>query len=293
MDQSNVQTNQNKEQLCFTTCITFKSHKALQNILEKMAMKEDHPKRVKKQHSFESLDTAIVVEIPSPELSRHQKKQISELLNSANDILKPPVSSPFHLPYLSNGSRFAGQQSSINQNYTVRVEIKSVDLCQDFLCGYLTIDGLTEMYPTLTTFFEAQIIGEHHKFSTRGKWRSNYKVDYNHWMRFPAFKELLKEQGWDTEVKGEPPDLDKFTVPSSLKAPGLFMRWKELFLVPDHRIEKIEGASYEGFYYMYYDKATRTFEGYYFHKEEPSTDQNQRILLKYEEESMRGYYAYR
>jgi hypothetical protein len=258
-----------------------------------MARKEEHPKSGKPQHSFESLDTGMVIKIPSPEISRVQKQQICELLTSADEILEPPMSSPFHLTHLSNGSQFLGQQSSVNQNYDVRVEIKSVDLSQDFICGYLTIDGLTEMYPTLTTFFEAQVIGTRHKFSTRGKWRSNFKVDYSHWMRFPAFKELLKEQGWDTDIMGEPPDLDKFTVASTLKAPGLFMRWKELFLVPDHTIERIEGASYEGFYYMYYDKKTRTFEGYYFHKEEPSTDQNQRIILKYEEDSMRGYYAYR
>src|SRR5258708_10224314 len=183
-----------------------------------MAKKEDRTRPATQPHNLDGLETAMVIKIPSPELSRIQREQISELLTSADEILKPPISSPFHLTYLANGSQFVGQQSSINQNYDVRVEIKSVDLSQDFLCGYLTIDGLTEMYPTLTTFFEAQVIGSRHKFSTRGKWRSNFKVDYNHWMRFPAFKELLKEQGWDTDAIGEPPELDKFIVPSTLKA---------------------------------------------------------------------------
>jgi len=255
-----------------------------------MAKKRDIDKY---QPTFDGLKAGLVVKLPSPEIHEVQRKQIDELLKSADEILTPPVSSPFHLPYLANGSCFVGKQSSSNQKYDVKVEIKSVDLSQDFLCGYLTIDGLTEMYPTLTTFFEAQVIGSRYNFSTRGKWRSSYNVDYSHWMRFPAFKDLLRDQGWDPDSEGEPPDLDKFTVSSPLKAPGLFMRWKELFLIPDHTVEKIEGASYEGFYYMYYNKADRSFDGYYFHREEPNTDQNQRIQLVFQEDSRRGYYAYR
>lgn len=46
----------------------------------------------------------------------------------------------------------------------------------------------------------------------------------------------------------------------------LFMRWKEHFLVPDHRVEGIPGASFEGFYYICYNKSTGDIEGYYYHK---------------------------
>lgn len=44
------------------------------------------------------------------------------------------------------------------------------------------------------------------------------------------------------------------------------MRWKEEFLVPDHRVKEITGASYEGFYYMAFDVRLRTWEGFYFHR---------------------------
>jgi len=46
----------------------------------------------------------------------------------------------------------------------------------------------------------------------------------------------------------------------------MFMRWKEHFLVPDHRVEGIAGASFAGFYYICFNKSTGGIEGYYFHK---------------------------
>lgn len=47
----------------------------------------------------------------------------------------------------------------------------------------------------------------------------------------------------------------------------IFMRWKEHFLVPDHHVETVHGASYAGFYYIAFDKRTQTIEGYYYHRE--------------------------
>lgn len=45
----------------------------------------------------------------------------------------------------------------------------------------------------------------------------------------------------------------------------LFMRWKEYFLVPDHRVKTINGASFEGFYYICFNQITGGIEGIYFH----------------------------
>jgi len=50
------------------------------------------------------------------------------------------------------------------------------------LCGYLHIRGLTEEYPELTTFFDAEIIGNDHSFVTR-KWDADVKTDQAHWVR--------------------------------------------------------------------------------------------------------------
>lgn len=45
----------------------------------------------------------------------------------------------------------------------------------------------------------------------------------------------------------------------------LFMRWKEYFLVPDHRVKTINGASFEGFYYICFNQVSGSIEGIYFH----------------------------
>ena len=41
---------------------------------------------------------------------------------------------------------------------------------------------------------------------------------------------------------------------------------QELFLVPDHRITDISGASFAGFYYICFQQSKATIEGYYYHK---------------------------
>ena len=46
----------------------------------------------------------------------------------------------------------------------------------------------------------------------------------------------------------------------------VFMRWKEHFLVPDHTIKDINGASFAGFYYICFQKSKSSVEGYYFHR---------------------------
>ena len=43
------------------------------------------------------------------------------------------------------------------------------------------------------------------------------------------------------------------------------MRWKENFLVPDHRVREITGASFEGFYYICFNQVAGTISGIYFH----------------------------
>ena len=57
-----------------------------------------------------------------------------------------------------------------------------MDLAESFLCGYLRINGLTEEYPELTTYFEAEIIGPKHSFLTR-KWDADELTDEEHWVR--------------------------------------------------------------------------------------------------------------
>ena len=70
----------------------------------------------------------------------------------------------------------------------------------------------------------------------------------------------------------------------------IFMRWKERFLVPDHRVTQVTGASYSGFYYTCLDVATGSIEGFYFHN---NSEKFQRLLLEYEREAWSASYQFR
>lgn len=54
--------------------------------------------------------------------------------------------------------------------------LQNVDIENSFLCGYLFIKGLTNDCPTLTTFFEGEIISEKYPFLTR-KWEADEEID--------------------------------------------------------------------------------------------------------------------
>lgn len=115
--------------------------------------------------------------------------------------------------------------------------------------------GLTEDHPSLTTYFEGEIIGSKYTFITQHpEWGSNEKVDRQHWARFPAYKPLSKHSSR--------PDL---VMKDWMQKEHLFMRWKEYFLVPDHRVRTISGASFEGFYYISFNQVSGGIEGIYFH----------------------------
>ncbi|KAJ5082664.1 hypothetical protein N7532_011707 [Penicillium argentinense] len=173
--------------------------------------------------------------------------------------------------FLRSGCRFAGTQMSDKQVYNVDVEIKHVDVAESYLCGYLRIQGLTEDHPTLTTFFEGEMIGTKHSFITRNEeWGANEKTDIHHWSRFPAWKPLAK-QAKKTD----------FTLRNFSQNEHVFMRWKEYFLVPDHRVRTISGASFEGFYYICFNQIHGTVSGVYFHAK---SERFQQLELKHVED---------
>ncbi|ORX49455.1 hypothetical protein DM01DRAFT_1291162 [Hesseltinella vesiculosa] len=154
---------------------------------------------------------------------------------------------------LYSGSRFVGIQKSQTSQYDVVVDIQHVDLQNYTLTGYLRISGLTTLYPEITTFFEGEIIGPKYFFLTR-KWQANSSVDENHWRKFPAFSPYLTTFNNDN-FKFDP-----------LNEDCIFMRWKERFLVPDHHVDSLDGASFAGFYYICYNRSTNTINGLYYYR---------------------------
>ncbi|KAF9646371.1 hypothetical protein BDM02DRAFT_3099876 [Thelephora ganbajun] len=178
----------------------------------------------------------------SSEFSQSQKESRRETSYSPNplvDITRLRVRSSTH-HCLYPGAMFTGTQKSGRSSYDVNVTIVDVDFSSSFLCGYLRIRGLTEDWPELTTYFDAEIIGSRYGFLTRN-WGATEQEDMVHWQRFPAFRHVKNEL--------KRPYL---TMPENDRG-AVFMRWKERFLVPDHRVQDINGASFAGFYYVCVD----------------------------------------
>ncbi|EME49663.1 hypothetical protein DOTSEDRAFT_68444 [Dothistroma septosporum NZE10] len=236
-------------------------------------------------------DAGILVEPPSPVVGSPDVPSDSDtrLAQSMSTAAISPATPPpqyLHFPdleynrqttpssttsFLRPGSKFRGTQQSDRQVYDVQVEIKDVDLAESFLCGYLRIQGLTDDHPTLTTFFEGEIIGSKYLFkTTHASWGSSEKVDLQHWARFPAWRPLAKS------AKGP-----NFTLKNYQQREHLFMRWKEYFLVPDHRVKTITGASFEGFYYICFNQASGSVSGIYFHAK---SEKYQQLELKHVED---------
>ncbi|XP_064617524.1 glucose-induced degradation protein 4 homolog [Liolophura sinensis] len=167
---------------------------------------------------------------------------------------------------LYNGSRFQGSQKSKGNCYEVEVILQYVDMENAYLCGYLKIRGLTEEYPTLTTFFDGEIISSRHPFLTR-KWEADEDVDRKHWGKFVSFYKFAKTF-----------NADNFDYEELKHTDYVFMRWKEHFLVPNHRIKDINGASFAGFYYICFQKQKQSIEGYYYHR---SSEWYQSLSLKH------------
>jgi len=174
-----------------------------------------------------------------------------------------------YIKSLVPSSKFIGKQKSERSAYPVTVEFKHIDFERSYVAGFLTITGLIKEFPVLTTFFEGEIIGDRYSFLTR-KWQADELKDKEHWGKFPAFAPYCKEFNND-DFKADFANSD-----------FLFMRWKESFLVPDHRVRSIEGASYDGFYYICYQKSTDVITGYYYHHSHHTADMYQSLELTHE-----------
>ncbi|VVC38450.1 Vacuolar import/degradation protein Vid24 [Cinara cedri] len=179
---------------------------------------------------------------------------------------------------LYSGSKFIGFQRSKGNSYEVEVVLQYVDEQNGYLCGYLKIKGLTEEFPNLTTYFDGEIINKKCPFLTR-KWDADEEVDKKHWNKFAAFCQYAKTF-----------NSDAFDYEELKNADHVFMRWKEHFLVPDHTIRDISGASFAGFYYICFQKSTSSIEGYYYHR---SSEWYQTLCLTHVPEHSTQIYEFR
>jgi len=175
---------------------------------------------------------------------------------------------PSAVSYLRSGTRFVGTQQSGRSTYDVSVELKHVNFQESTLCGYLRIAGLTEDNPTLTTYFEGEIIGPRFSFLTKHPdWGASEKTDLQHWARFASWRPLAKQAR-----------KHDFCLRSFAHKEHIYMRWKECFLVPDHHVQSISGASFAGFYYVCFNQITGDVSGLYYHQ---SSEKYQQLELNH------------
>uniref|UniRef100_A0A8I6AAM6 GID complex subunit 4 n=1 Tax=Rattus norvegicus TaxID=10116 RepID=A0A8I6AAM6_RAT len=236
--------------------------------------------------------------------------------SAASLIPPPPINTQqpgVATSLLYSGSKFRGHQKSKGNSYDVEVVLQHVDTGNSYLCGYLKIKanrslGLTASpsicqleYPTLTTFFEGEIISKKHPFLTR-KWDADEDVDRKHWGKFLAFYQYAKSFNSDDfdyeELKNG--DYVFMRWKQSLEFSGVFteregLDWshicvQEQFLVPDHTIKDISGASFAGFYYICFQKSAASIEGYYYHR---SSEWYQSLNLTHVPEHSAPIYEFR
>ncbi|KAG4303045.1 hypothetical protein PCANB_000615 [Pneumocystis canis] len=170
----------------------------------------------------------------------------------------------------------SGTQQSGKALYEVSVDFQHVNPKESFLCGYLHIQGLTEDNSSLTTYFEGEIIGSKYGFITKHpEWGSTEKTDLEHWIKFQAFKPFVKN------IKKP-----EFKYKYELFKDHVFMRWKEMYIVPNNNGESLSdynmalnGISYAGFYYICFQQSVGNISGIYYHK---NSEQFQQLTLQHD-----------
>uniref|UniRef100_A0A8B9IKL0 GID complex subunit 4 homolog n=1 Tax=Anser cygnoides TaxID=8845 RepID=A0A8B9IKL0_ANSCY len=219
--------------------------------------------------------------LPACPSARRAGRNAERPISARSLVPPPPINTAqpgVATSLLYSGAKFRGQQRSKGNAYEVEVVMQHVDMENSYLCGYLKIKGLTEEYPTLTTFFEGEIISKKHPFLTR-KWDADEDVDRKHWGKFQAFYQYAKTF-----------NSDDFDYEDLKNGDYVFMRWKEQFLVPDHTIKDISGASFAGFYYICFQKSAASIEGYYYHR---SSEWYQSLNLTHVPEHSAPIYEFR
>ncbi|CAA92267.2 Vid24 family cytoplasmic vesicle protein [Schizosaccharomyces pombe] len=168
--------------------------------------------------------------------------------------------------FLRNGAKFQGKQKGVSSStLEVHVTILHVNLAKSMLCGFIHVSYTSPNNTSLTTYFEAEIIGNRFTFETKWpEWGASEEIDNRHWKRLGA----LKSNGKDIPLRLIQPY-------DPLSRETVYMRWKELAMLDktvdyqNHNQSFPFGISYEGFYYISFSQSTGKIKGYYYHHSEP------------------------
>ncbi|ORX35262.1 vacuolar import and degradation protein-domain-containing protein [Kockovaella imperatae] len=212
------------------------------------------------QHSrqWNTLSPSIpaISEQPATDIIWDEAEEDEPVLNPLLDVTKLRVSSAGR-GALFAGSIFRGTQTSGRSAYEVEVKFLDVNLAESTVSGYLSISHLTDAHPHLTTFFTGEIIGPKFGFLTGARYGATEHDDMRHWGRFEQFRrpstraDILRP---DMVFRDPLPDWSRGETQAK-ERDFVFLRLKERFLVPDHTVRDISGASFAGFYFAMIDLA--------------------------------------
>lgn len=226
--------------------------------------------------SLPSLQQLIPDKSSGVKNSKNKKKYIEEdkssyANTSSNDYFFYNDLSITNLPFLKPRMSFTGYQISGYKRYQVTVTLQTVNFPKEndqstnlpHMTGFLTINGLTLSNPKISTLFEAYAVTDDDFGFFSSTWLKNKDMtatdstDLEHWLNFPAFKQHLSYNKNNKNNYIEDYSNQRY----------MFMRWKEKFMLPDPFADSIEGASYDGFYYIVHDQFTGNVQGFYYQKQ--------------------------
>ncbi|CAA9996259.1 unnamed protein product, partial [Nesidiocoris tenuis] len=168
---------------------------------------------------------------------------------------------------LYNGSRFQGHQKSKGNSYEVEVVLQpgGVRDCSEQTFYWHRLQDLTgeaaEFLSACCSNVNKQCNLPISAFRRSGDFRN---INVFQFSQNPLFNSQSKFASFCQYSKTF--NADCFDYDEIKSTDFVFMRWKEHFLVPDHTIRDISGASFAGFYYICFQKSRATIEGYYYHR---------------------------
>ncbi|WWD16382.1 hypothetical protein CI109_100808 [Kwoniella shandongensis] len=192
---------------------------------------------------------------PSPAPTSASKDEVERPPNPLLDVTKSRVPNVGR-GALYPGSVFKGTQTSGRSAYEVEVQLLDVNFAESTLSGYLSISHLTDSHPHLTTFFTGEIIGPKYGFITGSRFGATEHDDMRHWGRFEQFRRPATRQDMvrpELFFRDPVPDRSRGEMGKGKERDFVFLRIKERFLVPDHKVRDISGASFAGFYFAMVD----------------------------------------
>lgn len=160
---------------------------------------------------------------------------------------------------LESGARYSGEQLTNGGSFRIEMIVDIVDTEQEFVCGTFEIHNISDRHELLTTYFEGEIVGNIYPFTREACSVAN--PDIIHWRLFPEWKREYMDGAY-----------------SIADSDFLYIKIKELFLLPDPMRTAVPGASIDGHYYCCYYKALDCFAGHYYYKN-TSNLISQQVLL--------------